>query len=335
MKIGLWIIVSFIILMIGLVIYNQMYFRQAKLKFPPTGKFVTVDGIRLHYHDLGEGQPVVLLHGGVLWGEDFQQVMELAADQGFRVLAFDRPGYGYSDRPPRSSSELSPFMQARLLHAALEQLDVHKPILVGHSWSGLLVLIYAHQYPDHVAGLVTLAGGMYKEGYPASGGDPISRLVTTPVVGEIALNTLSATLGRFMTRGVLRETFAPDPVPEEYGEAATLLWLRPSQFRANREDVLDFAPAAELISRHYATIQTPTTIVMGAQDPFPTKVHSVWLHQALPNSELVELQDAAHMIPQTHPADVVRAIQSLGDQISESAEELNGQNPLSGIGRLR
>lgn len=82
-----------------LYIWSKITVRLAEMKYPPGGSFVEVEGIRLHYHDKGKGsgQPIVLLHGGVLWG-DFKGVMALAAKQGYRALAFDRPGYGYSER---------------------------------------------------------------------------------------------------------------------------------------------------------------------------------------------------------------------------------------------
>lgn len=289
--------------------YNQLKFRQAEMEFPPSGKFVEADGIRLHYLERGQGRPVVFLHGGVLWSRDFERVMELAAAKGYRALAFDRPGYGHSGRPKHGS--VTPDDQARLLHEALNKLGVERPILVGHSWSGLLVLAYGALYPDDLAGIVTLGGGMYKEGYPAEKGDPISRIVMMPLVGRIVMNLLLATLGRVMARQIMKATFAPEPVPFAYEQETLALWLRPSQFRANREDVLAFAPAAAEISPNYRRIQAPAVIVVGRRDPFPTKEHSYRLHRDLPNAALMELPDAAHMIPHHHPQAVIDAVEKL------------------------
>lgn len=61
------------------------------------GSFVTVEGIRLHYMRKGKGVPVVFLHGGILCADDFKEVMEIAASCGYEAIAFDRPGYGYSE----------------------------------------------------------------------------------------------------------------------------------------------------------------------------------------------------------------------------------------------
>ncbi|WP_246061361.1 alpha/beta fold hydrolase [Paenibacillus oralis] len=304
------VLLGFVAIMLAALYgYNQKKLRKAEMDFPPSGKFVKADGIRLHYLERGQGRPVVFLHGGVLRGHDFDQVMELAAAKGYRALAFDRPGYGHSARPKHRS--VTPIDQAKLLHEALTKLGVDRPILVGHSWSGLLVLSYASLYPGDLAGIVTLGGGMYKEGYPAEKGDPISSIVTMPVVGPIVMNLLLAALGSVMVRQIIKATFAPEPLPADYERETLALWLRPSQFRANREDVLAFAPAASEMSPNYRRILAPAVIVVGLRDPFPTKEHSYRLHRDMPNAALIELPHAAHMIPQHHPQAVIDAVEKL------------------------
>ena len=88
----------------AMTVYNVYRARKAEREHPPAGQFVTVDGVRLHYIERGEGPPVVLLHGNVVTAEDFDTsgVLDLVA-QRHRVIAFDRPGFGYSDRPHGSA----------------------------------------------------------------------------------------------------------------------------------------------------------------------------------------------------------------------------------------
>lgn len=305
-----------VLLVAGLFSYNRYRFKKAEARFPPTGQFVTVEGIRLHYISKGTGRPIVFLHGGILSGNDYDRVMALAADRGYRAIAFDRPGYGYSERPNREKA--TPAVQARLLHGALKELGIEKPVLVGHSWSGVLLLTYALNYPKDVAGLVALGAGMYKEGYPAAGGDPVSSLVTTPLLGPLVLNTLLATLGPLLAGRMLRATFAPEAVPESYRKATRALWLRPGPFKANREDVLAFVPAVEQIRPRYKEIGTATVIVVGGKDPFETKSHSFRLHAELPHSQLLVLPHAGHMIPQCHPESVMEAVEMLAGMLGRS-----------------
>lgn len=254
------------------------------------------------------------MHGGVLRGNDFCKVMKLGASNGYRTLALDRPGYGYSQRPQNGKAPFTLMDQAQWLHMAFKEMGVEKPVLVGHSWSALLVLMYASLYPEQVAGVVTVAGGLFKEGYPAEKGDPLSRLVMMPVVGHLVMNILFPLVGKIMVRSTMKATFAPEPVPASYEEEVYALWLRPAQFRANREDVLQFVPAAEYMEQRYSSIHLPTVILVGERDPFPTKEHSFKLNGILPHAELKVLPAAAHMIPHNQPEEVIKAVDTLNDR---------------------
>ncbi len=148
--------------------------RRAESAYPPRGQLVEVEGIRLHYLRQGAGRPVVLLHGAHGTTLDFASgtLPRLARDHD--VLAFDRPGHGYSERPAREPA--TPEVQARLLREALASLDVRRPVLVGHSWSGALVLAYALDYPDDVAAVVVLAGVVYLESEAEPPGAGVARV---------------------------------------------------------------------------------------------------------------------------------------------------------------
>src|SRR5690349_22362128 len=80
--------------------WNIYQARKAERRHPPTGRFLTIEGVRLHYLERGEGPPAVLLHGNGVTSEDFELsgVLGLAA-QNHRAIVFDRPGFGYSRRP--------------------------------------------------------------------------------------------------------------------------------------------------------------------------------------------------------------------------------------------
>jgi len=278
--------------------------------------FVRTDGIRLHYISEGEGPPVVFLHGGILDGHDFEGVIRLAAKTGYRAIAFDRPGYGLSERPKK---KITPFDQARFIHGALRSLGVQKPIIVGHSWSGLMTLALALMYPNDVSGIVLLAPAMYKEGYPAEHGDPLSALMTAPVIGEIVIRLfLKTPLAGNLTENMLKQTFAPEPLPDRYRERVYAVWLRPGPIRANREDVLAFPPAALEASKRYAEIRHPVSIVVGEDDPFGTKEQALRLKQDIPHAKLSIVPQVAHMIPQNHPELVMEAIHAMAALIISS-----------------
>ena len=89
---------------------------------PPTGRFVEVDGGRLHLVELGPAgaPPVVLLHGASGNLGDMRLALGERLARSHRVILIDRPGHGWSDRPG-GSADASPARQAALIHQALEE----------------------------------------------------------------------------------------------------------------------------------------------------------------------------------------------------------------------
>src|SRR5258708_14250543 len=97
--------------------------RHAERAHPPEGRFVEIDSIRLHYVERGEGSPVVLLHGNGAMIQDFDisGTLDVAADR-YRVVAFDRPGFGHTARP--RGRIWTPAAQAKLLREAFNRLGI-------------------------------------------------------------------------------------------------------------------------------------------------------------------------------------------------------------------
>ena len=154
MRAMVWATIAILAVLITLKFVTDRLVRRAEARYPPQGAFVTVEGVRLHYVSRGNGQPVVLIHGdgGSVYDWTMSILDRVAQDH--RAIAFDRPGFGYSERPPDGAS---PFVQARLIHWAVEALGLKAPIVVGHSRGGNVALAYALTYPADVAGVVTLA----------------------------------------------------------------------------------------------------------------------------------------------------------------------------------
>ena len=126
-----------------LVLGTRLGTARGEAAFPPEGRFILVDGVRLHYVDDGPAAapPVVLIHGNPGFLTDFDPARAALRRAGYRVVAFDRPGHGYSARPHPGRYTVE--AQARLLHDLLARLGVARPVLVGHSWGTTLALVYA------------------------------------------------------------------------------------------------------------------------------------------------------------------------------------------------
>ena len=166
-----------------------------------TSKFVTVDDTRLHFVIKGEGRPVVLIHGNPGSGQDWTRVFGPLSGL-HKVIAFDRPGHGRSERPKHIDVTVE--VQARLLHDALKQLHVERPIVVGHSWGGALALVYAINYPKEVAGVVLVAPAVYES---HDGISLLTRLPAMPVVGDAVNSMLTPLFGASVVRSELKKAF--------------------------------------------------------------------------------------------------------------------------------
>jgi pimeloyl-ACP methyl ester carboxylesterase len=121
-------------------------------RYPPPGKLVEIDGSRMHIKSVGTGSLTVILEAGLgamssVWGWIQPEVEKFT-----RVVSYDRPGLGWSDADTFSPSALR---IAWRLHKLLQISGITGPyVLVGHSMGGLLVRVFANQYPDEVVGMV-------------------------------------------------------------------------------------------------------------------------------------------------------------------------------------
>lgn len=284
--------------------------RQAEDEHPPTGTFLEVDGVRLHYLERGKGTPVVLLHGNGVMAQDF--VASGLLDRlslRYRVLTFDRPGFGYSARP--RSRLWTAEAQATLLHHAWKQLGIELPLLVGHSWGTLVALALALNPAVEVRGLVLLSGYFY----PTARADvPVMAVPALPVAGDVMRYTVSPLLGRLTGPHLIRKMFAPCPVPASFSAAMPLaLMLRPWQLRASAEESALMIPQAAAFRPHYPELRLPVTIMAGTNDQvIDGRRQSAQLHGALPQSALRMLPGVGHMLHYAVPEQVVEAIDAMG-----------------------
>jgi pimeloyl-ACP methyl ester carboxylesterase len=277
--------------------------------------------VRLQYIDRGEGQPVVLLHG------NGSMIQELALSglvdrlaQDYRVIAFDRPGFGYSARPRDRS--WGPAAQAELLLTALQRLGLgrQRPVVVAHSWGALVALAMALGATEQPAGALErrqeIAGLVLISGYyfPTFRSDvPFFGAPAIPVFGDALRYTLSPVIGRLLAPGIIAKLFAPAPVPPAFAAFPVELALRPWQIRAAAADTAAMVPAAALLSPLYSELTLPVEIIAGAEDRIvdPGR-HARRLHHMLPQSRLHLVEGAGHMVHHQAVGDVVRAVAAVG-----------------------
>jgi pimeloyl-ACP methyl ester carboxylesterase len=287
---------------------NHRLARKAERDNPPAGRFLSINGVRLHYVERGSGDPLVLLHGNGSMIQDFESsgLIELAAKK-YRVIAFDRPGYGHSDRP--RPTLWTPAAQADLIHAALAQLGVQRATLLGHSWGCSVAVALAHKYPDLVGGLV-LASGYY---YPTARADVVGMAApAVPLVGDIMRYSISPILSRLMWPLLMRKIFGPQPAPEKFAGFPKAMAVRPSQIRASAAEAALMIPDAFAARDTYRGLKMPVAIIAGAEDRLvDAEAQSAKLHADIPQSSFHRVRGAGHMIHQTATGAVMAVIEKV------------------------
>jgi pimeloyl-ACP methyl ester carboxylesterase len=287
--------------------------RRAERDNPPRGRFVTAAGTRLHYLEAGPGDapPVVLLHGNGVRAEDWvaSGVFGLLARR-HRVIAFDRPGFGHSERPRDRIWHAT--NQADAFAEAFGRLGLHRPVVVGHSWGTLPAVALALDHPGSVSGLVLVAGYYY----PKARADVVLfSPPAVPVLGDVLRYTVGPLAGRAIAPGMVRQMFAPLPVPPGFDAAVPkAMMIRPSQLRASAEEAATMTPGAAAAMERYADLsRLKVAILAGTEDRVvdPDR-HAVPLHHDVPGSTLHLVPGLGHMLHHGAPELVAEAVEEVG-----------------------
>jgi len=284
----------------ALVLFNIALSRLIEALVPPQGRFIEIDGLRLHVVDSGEkpGQqqpPILFVHGlmGQLANLSYA-LSPLFPER--RVVLIDRPGSGYSPAAPSQTLKA----QGDLLAKIIEALNLQKPLVVGHSLGGAVALALALDHSSSLSGLALIA--------------PLTQPLAAPPkpFGGLALHSRLAiwlgawTLGPIVTllsSDTARKTvFAPEPMALDYwNRGGAILSARPPALVAAARDIKDQPRELPVMAARYSSLQAPVAILFGAQDQLldPKAQGEVFCAQN-PKAELTVI-DGGHMLPVTQP----------------------------------
>lgn len=268
--------------------------------FKPKGDWMVLEGERVHYRSMGEGPPIVLVHGlgGQSRNFDYLPLQELA--QRWRLVLIDRPGSGHSPRRDRSRANIA--AQARLVSAFIRQMQfTQRPLLVGHSLGGAIALNVALNAPDTIAGIGLIAPlTHFNRTVPA----PFRALaIATPWLRRLFAHTLAAPLAIVNTKKALAALFGPDQPPVDIGtRGGGLMSLRPSAFYESSTDMAAVEQDLPSQQERYGEIRVPVRILYGDGDRIlDWRAHGEALRARLPAAEL-RVVPGGHMLPVTQAA---------------------------------
>ena len=260
-------------------------------------RFATVGGYRVHYVELGEGHPLVLVPPSFATYRNWKKVAPRMAEH-FRVLAVDYLGTGDSDKPKRGFL-YSPGEQADIIAGLLEALGIKRAHLMGVSYGGTIVLSFAGRHPERTGKVVSIEGyATLEKGLPGGWGPRKTLLLSLPVIGDF--------LCLLVRTGLWNESFARQFAGawwEEMSDEERREWREyvAGEVRyANRcwvmiRHSIFVAGDAELRS-DAGRIQAPVLLLTGGRSGHREHIRPTleFLRREVPTARIVEVPDGIH-----------------------------------------
>src|SRR6266404_2992867 len=269
---------------------------------PEYSWFTTVDGVRIHFQEAGNenAPPVILIHGFISSNLIWSDVLLPLAMAGFRVIAPDLPGYGYSDKP--SDGEYTIESQARAVLGLMGRLEIEKATIVGASYGGAVAATMALDYPQRVERLVLI--GAVTNDEPKK--KMLLRISRLPVIGDIVTPLFlgSRWILRKRTEQVYRRI--GHPLDEHKLEARHHLLATANVHRAMLRTARRWS--ANRISRNASLIRSPTMLVWGDTDTHIPISEAYQLRDAIPNARLIIFRNCGHLPPTEYPEKFVEVV---------------------------
>jgi len=259
-------------------------------------QYRTVDGTRLRLIDSGNGTPVVFIHGfgASIYGWRYQLPPTVTA--GYRVVAFDNRGFGFSDKPAHGYTNAA---YAHLVVSLLDSLGIASAVLVGHSMGGAIAAEVALTYPDRVRGLVLIDAAGYGVRWPG-----VLKLARWPQVGAVVTRFRA----RWITGRILRSTFAdPSKVTEAEVDQYYAPVPDPAYGRALRGVLREFR-FDSLGGGRLGGVLAPTLILWGDADRWIPLRDGTRFARELPRSEFVVVAHTGHDAADESPEQVNRQL---------------------------
>jgi pimeloyl-ACP methyl ester carboxylesterase len=279
----------------------------------PDERFIDIDGYRINYRDSGSPSgiadyPVILLYhgfGGNL--ANFDQVYPTLARE-FRVIAFDRPPFGYSEKAlKRDFADYDPYRpeaQAALGIRLLEELEIPSALLAGHSAGGLAAMLAADAFPNRVEGLLLISPAVLSGGGPPRA---VTALFSLPLLREIGVGIARSVFGNsqaLLDQAVYDSSAIDEATLEAYRRGSEVrnwdraLW----QFTLSSRSV-DGEELAARLSPRVGSGELPVYIITGDSDEIVDPQDSLALHLLLPGSLFSAIPATGHVAFQERPAE--------------------------------
>ena len=265
-------------------------------------RFAEVDGVPVHYQEAGEpsAPPVLLIHGFASSNLVWSKVLLPLAEAGYRVIAPDLLGYGYSGKPRQMDYTIA--SQAKMVVGLLEQLGIARVRLIGSSYGGAVAATIALDHPELVEKLVLV--GAVTNNKPTR--YLLMRLFGSPIIGDI-LSPLVVGSRRLLRMRMKR---VYDRHAWELDEKRVQARHLPLATRGTHRAIIRTVRGwdAERISRDAHLLVQPTLIVWGDRDREVPLADGERLQQEIPNSRLFVFRECGHLPHEEYPEEFTELV---------------------------
>lgn len=255
----------------------------------PDGQFVQVNGASIYFRERGpeDGPAVLLLHGFLGSTDDWNPVIDVLAGSGYRVIAFDRPPFGLSDKS--TALDYSVTGQATLTLGLMDALGMARASLVGHSAGGSVAAQVALTAPERVENLALVSAAIELgdgSGEPPNFG-PLSFILESDADDPDAQRQLRDLITSPLAQIFAGELVGRDMFQLEGWEGGLLAFVR------DNLNVSDPMQATDL-----SVLTLPVALIWGERDEVVPLEVGERLHSALPAARWVLYPEAGHMVMQ-------------------------------------
>lgn len=264
--------------------------------------FAEVDGVQVHYQEAGDSSapPLLLIHGFASSNLVWSKVLLQLAEAGFRVIAPDLLGYGYSGKPRQMDYTIA--SQAKMVIGLLKQLGIARVCLLGSSYGGAVAATIALDRPELIEKLVLV--GAVTNNKPTR--YMLMRLFGSPIIGDI-LSPLVVGSRRLLRMRMKR---VYDRHAWELDERRVQARHLPLATRGTHRAIIRTVRRwdAERISRDAHLLMQPTLIIWGDKDREVPLEDGERLQHEIPNSRLFVFRECGHLPHEEYPEEFMKLV---------------------------
>ena len=295
-KYTLFAIIAFLIIVISVYWKNDIDIKELKNKYAyPSSRFISLDGMNVHYRDEGKGEAILLIHGTGASLHTWEKWIDMLSPE-YRVISFDLPGFGLTGPDPNHNYQISRY--TAILDSLMVKLKVDSFHIAGNSLGGLVAWHYTTQFPQKILTLNLIDAA----GLPQPGKKPpfIFQLAKLPVLSTLLQKvTPKSIIEKSMLDVYKNDQLVTEKLIDRYFE----LSLREGNRTAfvKRMSQLN----EKLVVRDLENITVPVLIQWGKDDRWIPLANAFEFQKLIPKADLI-IYDSGHVPMEENPMETVK-----------------------------